>query len=99
VLLTVSQQAGAGTRVYNEVLTGVIKSINTIFTTVQKFTGGSEAVYFNGVRQREGASNDYVRTESGGVGTGFDTITFSVAPRSRPGAKPDDTVTIDYDPV
>lgn len=100
MLLTVSQTATAsGTRVYGEDLAGLINDVNTVFTTAVDFVAGSEAVYFNGVRQREGVGNDYVRSESGGVGTGFDTITFAAAPRNRPGSKPDDTVTIDYDPV
>jgi len=98
VLLSVTETA-ASTRVYGEVLTGAINDSNTVFTTASDFTPGSEAVYFNGVRQREGAGNDYVRSESGGAGTGYDTITFAVAPRDRPGSRPDDVVTIDYDPV
>lgn len=90
---------GAGTRTYNETLTGTINGTNTVFTTAVDFTAGTEAVYFNGVRQFPGAGNDYTISESGGVGTGFDTVTFAVAPRARPGAKPDDRVTIDYDPA
>ena len=98
MLLSVSEATSTGTRVYNEDLTGLVNGINTVFTTAAIFVAGSEAVYFNGVRQREGASNDYVRSES--IPTaGYDTITFAVAPRSRPGAKPDDAVIIDYDPV
>lgn len=98
MFLTVSQTT-TGTRVYGEILTGAVNGTNTVFTTVQDFVDGTDSVYFNGVRQREGIGNDYVRSESGGVGTGFDTITFAVAPKSRPGSKPDDVVSIDYDPV
>lgn len=90
---------GAGTRTYNEVLTGTVNSINTVFTTAVDFTPGSQAVYFNGVRQVPGVGNDYTISESGGIGTGYDTITFMVAPRARAGAKLDDIVTIDYDPA
>lgn len=97
MLLSVSQTTG--TRVYNEILAGAINDANTAFTTVDDYIDGGEAVYFNGVRQIEGVSSDYLRSESGGVGTGFDTITFAVPPRDRPGSKPDDVVTIDYDPV
>jgi len=86
-------------RVYNETLSGSINGINTTFTTSSAFVASSEAVHFNGQRQEEGAGNDYVRSESGGVGTGFDTITFAVAPRSRSGSKPNDRVTVDYDSV
>jgi hypothetical protein len=98
VLLTVSTQS-ASARVYGEVPSGLINSVNTVFTTSQDFVPGTETVYYNGVRQREGLSNDYVRSESGGIGTGFDTITLAVAPRDRPGLRPDDVVIVDYDPV
>lgn len=98
MLLNVVPQAVI-TRVYGQDLTGLVNDVNTTFTTAQVFAAGTEAVYFNGVRQREGAANDYVRYESGGIGTGFDTILFAVAPRNRPGPKPDDVVSIDYDPT
>ena len=88
---------GAGTRTFNEVLTGTINGINTVFTTSVDFVAGTEAVFFNGVRQLLGASNDYVISESGGAGTGFDTVTVSIAPRVRPGPRTDDRLTIDYD--
>ncbi len=97
MLLSASQTAS--NRVYNEALAGAINNVNTVFTTSVDFQSGDEAVYFNGNRQQEGASSDYVRSESGGVGTGFNTITFAVAPRPRPGLKTDDSVTIDYDPI
>lgn len=89
--------AGSGARTFNEVLTGLINGINTVFTTAVDFVAGTEAVFFNGVRQSPGASNDYVISESGGGGTGFDTITVSDAPRGRPGPRTDDRLTIDYD--
>ena len=90
---------GASTRTFNEVLAGTINGINKVFTTAVDFVAGSQSVFFNGVRQHPGASNDYTISESGGVGTGYDTVTFDVAPRARPGAKPDDRVTIDYEPA
>jgi len=90
---------GSGTRVFNEVLAGTINGINKVFTVAVDFVAGSQSVFFNGVRQHPGASNDYTISESGGVGTGYDTVTFDIAPRARPGAKPDDRVTIDYEPV
>lgn len=37
-------------------------------------------VYLNGSLQRQGALNDYTITESGGGGTGFDTISFTFVP-------------------
>jgi len=88
---------GSGSRTFNEVLTGAINGINTVFTTVVDFVAGTEAVFFDGVRQHPGASNDYTVSESGGVGTGFDTITLSIAPRNRPGPRTDDRVTVDYE--
>lgn len=98
MLLTVSQTSTSN-RTYDEDLIGAINGANTVFTTSQKFVAGSETVYFNGVRQREGAFNDYVRSESGGLGTGYDTITLAVAPRSRVAPRVSDTVTIDYDQI
>lgn len=71
-----------GTRLYNQPLIGPINGVNVVFTTASDFVAGSEAVYFNGVRQLPGAGNDYTRSESGGPGTGYDTVTFAVAPRS-----------------
>ena len=97
MLLSVTKTTG--NRVYNEVLAGLVNGSNTVFTTIQAFIDGNEAVYFNGVRQLEGASSDFIRSESGGLGSGYDTITFAEAPRSRPGPKTDDAVTIDYDPA
>jgi len=71
---------------YREHLIGVKDHFNQVFTTSQKFTrvtGKEEWLYFNGVLQEFGAGNDYVASESGGAGTGFDTITFSIAPRNK----------------
>ena len=98
MLLTASSQTAVSTRIFNENLTGLVNGANTTFTVVADFVAGNEAVYFNGVRQLEGVGSDYARSESGGVGTGYDTITFAEAPRNRPGPKTDDAVTIDYDP-
>jgi hypothetical protein len=50
----------------------------------------NEMVYLRGLRLLEGAGNDYVASESGGAGTGYDTLTFSRAPRV------DDNVFVDY---
>jgi hypothetical protein len=71
---------------YREPLIGIKNHSNTVFTTSQKFTrvtGKEEWLYFNGVLQEFGAANDYTASESGGVGTGYDTITFSVGPRAK----------------
>ena len=97
MLLSVAQPTTAVSRVYNEDLTGLVNGANTVFTTAVIFVPGQEAVHFNGVRQREGVANDYVRSESVPA-AGYDTITFAVAPRSRSGARTNDAITIDYDP-
>jgi len=39
-------------------------------------------VRLNGVGMRQGATNDYTITESGGLGTGFDTVEFNYTPTS-----------------
>lgn len=82
---------GTDTRVYNEIPGGTIDGVNATFTTSQAFVSGSEAVHYNGSRQRLG--DDYAISESGGAGTGFDTVTFLVPPR------PDDNLVVDYTPA
>lgn len=66
---------GSDPRVYAEVPAGTIPGTGSFSTSVP-FIAGSEAVYLNGVRQTEGVTCDYVRSESGGVGSGYDTIAF-----------------------
>ena len=39
-------------------------------------------IYLNGQRQVVGGTEDYTVSESGGAGTGFDTISFTFIPRS-----------------
>jgi hypothetical protein len=82
----------AGDRVYNEDLTGTYDSVNATFTTAANFDPGSEIVVYNGQRLREGALFDYVRAESGGAGTGFDTIVVACPPLSG------EWLAIDYNP-
>lgn len=78
--------------VRNIPLVGARDGVNTVFTTPNLFvrTPFEEVVYYNGVVQEEGVGNDYVVSESGGAGTGYDTITLSVAPYSW------EKLTIDY---
>lgn len=70
---------GGGTRglvTINEAPDGV----RTSFTTAVDFkvgAGEEEMVFVNGDLQRRDASCDYTVSESGGAGTGFDTITFN----------------------
>ena len=77
-------------------LLGTIDGVNTVFTTSQPFlrvSGAAEMVYLRGLRRCEGASADYVAVESGGVGTGYDTIVFVNPPR------PGDNLLIDFYPA
>ena len=77
----------------NVVPLGTINGVNTVFAAPDNFTHDgitNEAVYLRGKRVREGAGNDYVASESGGAGTGYDTITFSVAPKNG------DNILMDY---
>ena len=68
-------------------LSGVIDSVNLVFTSPSKFLhtvgGVSIKVYMNG--QRLLLTDDFTISESGGPLTGYDTITFLIAP--RPGDK------------
>ena len=67
---------------------GVLDGVNDTFT----LPGGEKAVhlvsglqiklYRNGFRQKLGVGCDYTVSESGGVGTGFDTITVDPPPLS-----------------
>jgi hypothetical protein len=67
---------------------GVLNGTNTVFT----LPGGEKALhappslqiklYRNGLRQNIGVGCDYTVSESGGVGTGFDTLTLDPAPLS-----------------
>ena len=65
-------QATGATTIF--VLNAGAKAYHSLVSDIQIW------VHVNGVRQREGALNDYSVTESGGAGTGFDTITFTYTP-------------------
>lgn len=55
-----------------------------VFTVAMPFRHGgvdTEVVKYNGQILLEGSGNDYVASESGGIGTGYDTITFEFVPR------------------
>ena len=75
-------------------LVGPKNGINVIFTTpgLEKFTHNLPFldinVYYNGVRQT--LLDDYLVAESGGPGTGFDTVIMSIPPLSN------DHLTADY---
>ena len=67
------------------VLAGSIDNINQVFVAPDKFIHESGIrsveVYYNGQRLLE--TDDYTVSESGGVGTGYDTVTMQIAPRSH----------------
>lgn len=82
---------------WNIDLIGARNGANVTYTTPEDFIQASGTypnvvirVYWNGVRLRLGASNDYTVSESGGAGTGYDTIVMAVAPKA------DDQLTADY---
>jgi len=69
-------------------LTGALNGINQTFTLAEKGThlpptGIQIRLFRNGVSLHPGVGHDYTVTESGGAGTGFDTVTLqSKAPLS-----------------
>lgn len=76
-------------------LSGTKNGVNTVFT----IPGGEKAIHsgnivirvlYNGQRLQIGAGSDFTVSESGGAGTGFDTITLAIAPES------DDNVVADF---
>ncbi len=75
---------------YDRELAGTKNGTNKIFTLpggdkgINEVVGVKVAVWINGVRKHEGAGDDFTISESGGSGTGYDTITFVfIAPISR----------------
>jgi len=86
---------GSGGRYYNQPLSGVIDGINTVFSTAQAFVAvgpRSQTLRMNGVAQESGVGCDYEVSESGGVGTGFDTVTMAFPLFG------DDVLRMDFDP-
>lgn len=71
-------------RVVGVGLVGTINGVNTIYSTPHKFRhsvgGDTIAVYVNGLRMT--LTDDYSVAESGGLGTGYDTVSFVQAPRN-----------------
>jgi len=60
---------------------GPKNGLNLTYTTPEKFIPGSIQLYRNGSRlMRNGPASDFSVTESGGLGTGYDTITLSAFP-------------------
>lgn len=73
---------GGVSRYYQQALTPTVDP--KIFNTLMKFKHesiNSEVLSYNGQRLYEGVGNDYIVSESGGVGTGYDTITLEFTPK------------------
>lgn len=81
-------------RRYGLAPTGLINGANTVFTTPTQFDPSTLSLYYNGERMWEGIGNDYVVSESGGIGTGYDTITTAFTPKAAPGNP--DKLMVDY---
>lgn len=98
ITLTVGSITVNGTsllRYFQQALIGPLNGFNLVFTTSTKFfaSGPSkECLHYNGVVLYQGLADDYTVSESGGVGTGFDTITMAFAPRAN------DRLSIDLSP-
>jgi hypothetical protein len=81
---------------YQEQVTpaGAIDGANVVFTTPDLFVQDPPdfqiTVFRNG--QQQTLNGDYTVSESGGVGTGFDTVTFAVACTPKVGG----IVLVDY---
>jgi len=84
--------ASSSSRLYNVTPSGQADGQNVVFAT-SLFVSGSQAVFVNGVRMSPGVGNDYVIAESGGDGTGFDTLVMAVPPG------PGSSLLVDYDPT
>lgn len=72
---------GTGTRVYGVPVNGVKNGTNRVFTTPDIFVSDSMSLFHNGRRLVRSAvldprGGEYVVLESGGVGTGYDVISF-----------------------
>ena len=69
---------------YEVLLQGIVNGANTSFTTPESFRQAppnfSIAVYYNG--QRIFLDDDFTVQESGGVGTGYDTVETLFTPKA-----------------
>lgn len=78
----IGETGTSGGRYYNQPMTPT--GDPKVFNTIMPFTHlgvGPEQVFYNGQKLEEGASSDYVASESGGLGSGYDTITLGFTPR------------------
>jgi hypothetical protein len=74
------------------VLIGDTDGANVTFLTPEKFISGTLKVFRNGARLREGVSDDYTIAESGGPGSGLDSVIFNPAAPPKAG----DNLVADY---
>ena len=68
---------------WNVPLLGPRDGVNLVFQTPEPFLVATYlpfCVYRNGVRLESGTENDYNVSESGGPGTGYDTVTLLAFP-------------------
>ena len=82
----------APARVYNYDPCGSVNGRSVSFT-VPMFVNDTQSVCLNGMRMSPGVGNDYITAESGGVGTGYDTLVLAVPP------SPGSSLLVDYDPI
>jgi hypothetical protein len=86
------QQGGIGNDKFQIDLIGDKNGVNLVYTLPDKFEPSALRIYLNGVRQmRRNGSCDYSIAESGGAGTGFDTVAFVDRP-----PRADDNLFADY---
>lgn len=98
--ITLGTRVSKDNRLYYEYrdveLLGVVNDANTVFTVAAgNFIQNGPyniVVYKNGVKQLY--LDDYSVAESGGPGTGYDTVIFSSPPSTTP--PPSDVITADY---
>ena len=62
-----------------QALLGTKDGVNTVFVTPSDFEEETIQVYLDGVRLARGVGCDYAASESGGGGTGWDTVTLAAA--------------------
>jgi len=79
-------------RIFNAEPVGSVDGTNTIFS-LPIFVYATEAVSLNGVRLKPGVGNDYVTAESGGYGTGYNSLELAFAPSAG------SLLLVDYNPV
>jgi len=82
-------------RKYDVPLRGTKNSSNTVFTVPEIFLPTSFVLHVNGLRQQRGVGCDYLISESGGPGAGYDTVTLD----TRLAPYTEESVTADYVPA